>query len=515
MSQFMRPPDLGPIVGHTQPDSVRLWMRAEDGDGRTVGVAALYLNGAYVSGTARYFRLQREYDRTGTVDFDGLVPDTAYTARLGSIRVDSTADDVLVTDKEVEDRLPPSGSWEPDLRRLDAALSTASFTTFPAAPESFSFVFGSCRYPGVLLFRKHADEIFHAMQEVAAREGQPRFALMIGDQIYADLLNRAIPLGRAEGLDEFHSRYREAFGARYLRAQMQRTPTYMMLDDHEIEDNWCRGRLRDPGKRTVFNHAIHAYMGYQWVHGPRSEQKRLYYRFDCAGCPFFVLDQRTERIRDDDDDQKLADNHLLGYPAKGAFRGQLDVFCDWLVEMQGTRGDVPKFVVSPSVFAPNDVATLKKPWESDSWPAFPETRRRVLQTIANAGVQNVIFLSGDVHCSSVADIWLTDDGRRLPLKMWSVTSSAFYWPFPFADGDPLSFVHDADAEGDVFDVTPPAPATGGTPPPLGLQMHYQAWNFEQDDNFTRVEVDLVQRELRIRVFGRKGNELKSDVLRLA
>jgi len=43
MSNLLRPPSLGPIVGHTTDSSARIWIRgAEVGDSRTVGIAALY-----------------------------------------------------------------------------------------------------------------------------------------------------------------------------------------------------------------------------------------------------------------------------------------------------------------------------------------------------------------------------------------------------------------------------------------------------------------------------------------
>jgi alkaline phosphatase D len=481
-------------------------MRGSDVDAmRTVGVTALYDGQRCVPGSARYFRLHREYDRTGTVDFDQLKPDARYAVRMGSLAIDSVEQELLMSDKEIYDRLPNPEAWLSDLARLPAETSEASFLTFPAEAAQFSFLLGSCRYPGILMMKKRADEIFRAMGDQLAlgdADLRPRFVLMVGDQIYADKLNRIIPIARAETAADFHDRYMEAFTSPYFRQLTRSVPTYMILDDHEIEDNWVQGRVRDADKRALFNTAIHAYLSYQWVQGPRTFDKKLYYTFNYGQVPFFVLDERTQRIRDDDDTD-LSDNHLLGYPAKGAVRGQLDEFCAWLVTMQKTHQDVPKFVVSSSVFVPNEVADVKKPWRSDSWPAFPNTRRQVLKSIVDNGVQNVVFLCGDVHCSNVAKIEFEKAGGPLPLKAFVVTSSAFYWPFPFADGDPLGFVHDSRAEGDPFDIG------------NGVTMHYTANGFEQDDNFTRVTVDLAGKKLTVETFSRKGKPLTSNVLALA
>ncbi|HZI07204.1 MAG TPA: alkaline phosphatase D family protein [Archangium sp.] len=515
MPQMLRPPSVGPIVGHTTDTSVRLWIRAADvADLRTVGVAALYEPGQPEPREVKYFRLHREYDRTGTVDFDGLKPNTRYTARLGSVSVDSIDSELIVDDKEVFAGLPEQSVsvWKDDFRRLNADEAAASFTTFPSPAEGgFSFLMGSCRYPGVMGESKRSDEIFHAMhqhvEQAHARDAlPPRFVLMMGDQIYADKFNK-IPVGRADTWREFQERYTTAFSTPYIRRLMRSLPTYMILDDHEIEDNWAQARLKDALKRDLFHNAIRAYMSYQWVHGPRNFDKRIHYSFECAQAPFFVLDVRTQRIRNDDD-TSLRGNHLLGYPAKASapgFKGQLDQFCDWLVEQQQRRGNVPKFVVSPGVFAPNDVASCHGAAGNDSWPAFPETRRRVLRTIVDNNVQNVVFLSGDVHCSNVSEIFFeTSSGATLPLKAFSIVSSAFYWPFPFADGDPLGFVHDSKAEKDGFDIDG------------SVTMHYSSRGFEQDDNFTQVTYDTGRNALVVQNYSRKGKALNApNELRLA
>src|SRR6476469_6012255 len=107
MSQMLRPPMAGPLLGHTTDSSTRVWMRATDVEQlRTVGVAALFDGAAYVPGSARYFRLQREYDRTGIVDFTGLEPDHRYRVRMGSLVTDSTNSELLVDDTDVYSKLP-------------------------------------------------------------------------------------------------------------------------------------------------------------------------------------------------------------------------------------------------------------------------------------------------------------------------------------------------------------------------------------------------------------------------
>jgi alkaline phosphatase D len=338
---------------------------------------------------------------------------------------------------------------------------------------------------------------------------------MAGDQIYADALNRAVPVKRADTEEEFRERYISAFGAPNMRELLRSVPTYMILDDHEIEDNWVQGRIRQEAKRWLYNLAISAYLSYQWSHGPRNYGKNLFYSFECDGYPFFVLDGRTQRIRDDDD-QITSDNHLLGYPREPhhdpEYRGQIDVFCDWLIDQQNRYGDAPKLVVSPTVFVPNEKPLAGLPddakWTSDSWSAFPTTRRRVLRTILENAVQNVVFLCGDVHCSNVAEIDFSEkaSGTGSPIRAFSVTSSAFYWPFAWSDGNPLDFVHDSRAENDGFDFQ----ADG-----RDYVMHYKASHFEQEDNFTKVEVDWSKKLLRVEIYSKENVPLRADTKKLA
>ena len=377
-----------------------------------------------------------------------------------------------------------------------------------------AFIVGSCRYPGLLWKAKRADAIFEPLlKEVTGDNGRSRaeLVLMVGDQIYADMLNRHAPIGLADTFEEFQDRYLKAFGSPHMRKLLRSVPHYMILDDHEIEDNWSRDRMRRAQSRRVFNLAISAYKSYQWSHGPRSYGQRLYYDFECGAYPFFVLDTRTQRFMDDVADD-LHDNHLLGRESLDPDEpNQLEHLFGWLARAQHERGDIPKFIVSSSVFAPNPISAREgrkgnkdqqAKWKeaSDSWPAFPRTRAKLLECIVEHGVQNVVFVSGDIHCSNVAEIELSGAADLEGLKLFSVTSSALYWPFPFADGEPSDYVHDSTKAGqeDTFKFGP-----GGN-----LAMNYRAWNFTQEDNYCRVDLDRANATMTVRPFDTEGELVK-------
>ncbi len=111
----------------------------------------------------------------------------------------------------------------------------------------------------------------------------------------------------------------------------------------------------------------------------------------------------------------------------------------------------------------------------------------------------MIFLSGDIHCANVAQIFF--DNISEDLKVYSITSSAFYWPFPFADGDPSNFVHDSREPGQE------------DPFLLGNEttvMHYKAWNFTQEDNFCRVDIDRKNARIVVRTFDDEAETVRHE-----
>jgi alkaline phosphatase D len=548
----LRKPALGPIVGHTTHKSCRLWMAASDSldqkgldeDRRTIGVIGVVGAGGKVDPAhIYYFRLRREFDRTGTfnlgVDISlwrdeaeraalkpfPLQPGSPYRVRMASLNLDDAyANDHNVPSEWIVAKLPPASAWADKLNMEPAEdiYAEAVFTTQPEPSAAngalpLSFLLGSCRYPGLLWKRKESDRIFGPMLDEHVQR-PVNFALMVGDQIYADMFNRMIPIGLADTYQEFQERYHTAFGSRNMQRFLSRVPTYMILDDHEIEDNWSQDRLhKSNAKRMLFNLAIGAYMSYQWSHGPRfadsyvhaSEFKasnvlrrmdtvNLFYDFMCAGYPFFVLDTRTQRYQDDQ--PGLSDNHLLGRPSLHPTEpSQLDRVCAWLIDMQKVRGNAPKFIISSSVFLPNGVDTLRDDEHkaaSDSWPGFPNTRRAILETIVKNGVENVVFLSGDIHCSSLAQMEFTGAGAGL--TAYSIVSSAFYWPFSFADGDPAGYVHDSRHK----NTKDPFKLSGN----LGT-MNYKAWGFTQDDNYCRLDVNPANSELVVQAFDWDGGAI--------
>jgi len=122
-----------------------------------------------------------------------------------------------------------------------------------------------------------SDKTFRSILRQIEQGTQTDMVLMLGDQICADDLGFISP---DQSLDAYNARYQDAFSQPYIRELMSQVPTYMTLDDHEIEDGW---------------------------------PEKFWFTFRDGCCDFFVTDVRTERALSDDplkcrimDDEQLA-----------------------------------------------------------------------------------------------------------------------------------------------------------------------------------------------------------------
>ncbi len=542
----LRKPTVGPIIGHTTDTSCKVWISAVTEDdwniqnsesNRTIGVLALISKGKINGKNIFYFRLKREYDRSGVFNIgrdtsldsstpsEALKPGQQYEVRVAIMRLDDALhNDDRVNDNELAAFLPKASKWRDVFANIEDSYAVGKFKTFPKnenGSHGISFLLGSCRYPGLLWGRKNSDRIFKPMRK---SHGDVNFQLMVGDQIYADKFN-SFSLGLADTYKEFQERYYTAYSSRNMQRLLSEIPTYMILDDHEIEDNWHHDRILKEKGRKVFNLAMHAYMSYQWSHGPRNWNNSvetsnntavedalhenqipyLYYDFLCNDYPFFVLDVRSQRIKGEGNeinDDNLDNNHMLGRPPLSTLEpGQLNRFLYWLKYQQDTRGNIPKFIVTSSVFVPNTVDSTrsrKHKNNDDCWAAFPETRRALLDLIVKERIQNVIFLSGDIHCACISELKFS---KNTDIRCYSIVSSAYYWPFPFADGDPSTFVHDS-AGADTPDAFPLSDTLG--------EMNYTTWGFSQADNFSRLDIDDENNQLSVQFFNNDGEPLKTS-----
>ena len=460
MSITIEPLTVGPIVGHTDANSVRLWGRADSDAievgqyGQCIGVVRIKHEEGGRYENPRFFKMNPNFDFTGVQGFTDLLPDLNYNFQMGWFC--------------------SKGGWNdlPDEGQLNwGDASSGGFKTQSNDPSaSREFVFGSCRYLlrlfGGNWFDSRGDKTFRSILRQIDDGNNIDLLLMIGDQIYADDLAFLYP---DESIEKYLERYQVAFSQPYIRRLMGSTPTYMTLDDHEIEDNWPQ-KSSERDMMVKYPAAIHAYQTYQMSHSPlipMNNEGRLtgtpahfYYTFSNGCCDFFVTDTRTER-----DENQIISNTQMG------------VLLTWL----GNGSSRVKIIVTSVPFFPDLVSESAK---EDKWSGFINQRDRIIDYIRNNDIQKVIFLSGDVHSSMSGEIRINSKGMKVR-KVLSIISSSFFWPYPHPKR--RFFEMDGNVKSDS--------TSGGYP----LE---NTSKVVSDDNFTRLKVS--QEQVMVTVYSRKG-----------
>lgn len=346
------------ILGHTTDTSAKIWVRAS----ARWPVAFIQLINPVSNKKLAAFALQtKESEFFTTVhEFTGLTADTGYKVKVA---FGKTLDD-------------------PADARIRDAYAEGRFKTFPkTAKQPFTFLLGSCNLHSLGILER-PDQSWISISRIAAKT-QARFMIHAGDQIYAD-----IPFKPQASLEHYRDKYLDAWDDCIpARKVLTELPHYMILDDHEIVNNYENGR-GELGS-TLPRIALKTYWEFQHSHNPitRGAPDQYYYTFNYGDVQFFVLDARTSRISALE--QMIDDKQLKNLLA-------------WLSQHK----DNPKFIVTSVPF----VSAVKNP-EQDKWcdPAFKVQREKILEHILKNGIGNVVFLTGDMHTSYCADMEISDN----------------------------------------------------------------------------------------------------------
>lgn len=414
---------LGPLVGGLGPSQANLWakVRPEDlasagGSNQLHGWIATKEDFSDAILAAQSYPLGPETDYAGVVPLRNLEPGTCYWYALTLVPVK-----------------PP----KPD----------GQFKTFPedGQPAPFAFAVGSC------FLRKGDDcgRAFRVLGEYStSHQGQvdePRFMLMIGDQIYADNSKFNGISKVATTRDEYCAVYNHTWADPEMRKLMAVLPAYMALDYHEVDDDWA---WWDEGHTRAYNSplerflrfikgrpveervispkriqaALQACWEHQYMHADGFVQPfrfdadynyivtgadpgSLAYTFNYGAAAFFVMDTRTCRVRD------LRSVHMLGDTQKGLLK-------DWLLRVNQTHQ--VKFLVTSSAF-------LFELWVDiarDRWTGYKAERNDLLKFIAENNIRDVCFIAGDLHSGHALSVDLRGaDGS--PIRVWEFCASPF------------------------------------------------------------------------------------------
>lgn len=455
-------PSVGPIIGHTTAHHSRIFLRAIYSEAPlTFGGIRHRRAGEQTWAPGTFVLLDKQQDMSGIVVLNGLQADTQYEYQAGWL----TTTDKRQTVDSVNDIA---------LRWPEHTYTFKTRSNNKALPRSY--IVGSCRYLrmtfGIPITPERGDRIFAAINTLIQHSETPIDGiLMLGDQVYVDDMNIVAP--DREYQDILH-KYQTAFSQPHIRQLMAQVPTYMILDDHEIEDNWpARASNND---QLLFNNAMRAYEVYQCSHGPahpllpsgqlERSISHYWYQFADGDIEWFVLDTRTRRTL------SKADRRILDSEQEHAL-------LDWLA----TSNARVKLVVSSVMFYPD-----RKDDGGDAWKSFPAQRDRILETIRSNKINNVIFIAGDVHGSMTSRLTHSEDPDFM---VHTIVSSPLYNSklLPYAKAE--SFILDQPLAS------------------LGRGSYHQKLTSKviSEDNFARIFIDA--EDIRVDYYNKLGELLQS------
>ncbi len=295
-------------------------------------------------------------------------------------------------------------------------------------PREVTFVLASCQYPAGILdghvaqasFRRLARRLRHP-----ASRATPKRLLLVGDSIYVDAT--AGLFDPTAEYDRYVRRYEDFLRTPAYRDVAAELQPLVMLDDHEIEDNWEPG----VGAQTSLDEGRAFYLAYQRGFAPAAKPgEPLWFTFEIDGFPFFMADTRTERGARTA--EAIEQARIMSEEQFGALTAWLDSHAEL---------DLPKFIASPAIFLPRRLRATHRnhpasALRSDAWDGYPRSLHRLLAHIARRGIRNVVFLSGDEHLSCVARATVRSAKSEDATLIHSVHSSPLYGPFPFANSVP-------------------------------------------------------------------------------
>ncbi len=333
---------------------------------------------------------------TGPVDvWYEVAIDAAFERRVaaGTLVADPLSDYTVKYD--VTGLVPSSTLYY----RFMALGRTSPIGRMRTAPEG---AIGHLRF-AVVSCSSLAHGYFHVYRNIAAR-ADLEAVIHLGDYIYEygsgeyGGLREYEPATEIFTLADYRMRYAQYRREPELQELHRQHPMIHVWDDHEVaNDSWLDGaENHDPateGGVTFADRKAAAMQAYsEWMPVRAPEPDPLYRRLAYGDLlDLVVLDTRHEgrsaQIASVADDNET--RTLLGFEQEAWLNTQLDASAaKWKVLAQQVMIGRVETANGEPIFL-----------FMDSWDGYPLARTRLLQHIVDAGISNVVVLTGDIHSS--------------------------------------------------------------------------------------------------------------------
>lgn len=391
---------LGVASGRPRADSVVLWTRLIFGDeDRAVGTEALRVQVEVFADAALKRRVQKAEVVTNEarghsvhVHLQQLQPSTDYWYRFIQGDASSTVGHT---------RTAPA--LNADVRELRIALS-------------------SCQH------YEHGQFIAH--REIAQQKLD--FVLFMGDYIYESsnpkYAIRKHSNEEPKTLQGYRDRYEQYKRDPHLQAAHAAHPWVLMWDDHEVVNDYANDQDRHYTEPQQFllrrAAAYQAYFEHQpLLLGPDASNPADMHLYDQLTwgklADVWTLDCRQYRSAQACRDPVLGGARpvLQCDELSDASRTMLGMAQErWLAEGLSQSKRQWKLVAQATQISSTSMpAPVGRSYWNDAWDGYPEARKRLLQTVVDAKLSNVVTLGGDVHCNVAANLRLEPNNPQSPI----------------------------------------------------------------------------------------------------
>ena len=267
-----------------------------------------------------------------------------------------------------------------------------------ASLNRFAFAFTSCQN----FMAGHYTALGHMAQE------DLDLVVQLGDYIYEQGPNAVgirnhTGTGETVTLSEYRNRHAQYKGDADLRAAHAAFPWVVVLDDHEIDNNWADEVPQDPhlqsreaflARRAAAFQAYYEHLPLRLSSLPDGIDMQLYRRLTFGDLvDLHVLDTRQYRS-DQGGARKDPARTMLGDEQEAWLRAAL-------------AGPTARWnVLAQQVFFSQRDLTLGsgKSYSGDAWDGYVAERDGLRDHLVDVGTSNPVVLTGDVHANYVCDV---------------------------------------------------------------------------------------------------------------
>jgi alkaline phosphatase D len=344
-----------------------------------------------------------------------IATDPAFASVVGSGSV-STGPDRDHTVKVDATGLAPATTYYYRFHLAGAVSSVGTTRTAPALTAAVSRL----RF-GVVSCSNWQEGHFAAYRYLAER-GDLDAVLHLGDYLYeygaaSGGVRQHVPANEMVSLADYRQRHAQYKTDEHLQRLHATVPVIATWDDHEVANDAWSGGAENHTPETEGDYAARrarAHQAYfEWM-PVRNEADRLYRRLRFGLlAELSMLDLRTYRSQQvppfnggvDDPNRTMTGADQLAWLQNGLVTSG----AQW--KLVGNSVMVAPVLVPP---LPADLLgplleLLGLPREGgvinpDQWDGYAADRRRLLATIADNGVRDTVFLTGDIHSSWACDV---------------------------------------------------------------------------------------------------------------